>query len=69
MGNGHEGEAQHGHPALPSRRDDPFRRQPGASPQQRPLRVGPDRLVGTGHRLADPEPLEAMLEAVENGGL
>ena len=43
MGNGHDREARHRDPPFPGRRDDPLRRQPGASSQQRPARVGPDR--------------------------
>ena len=69
VGNGHDGEAQHGHPALPSRRDgavcrhsEELVRNSGSASESALIEVG------TEHRLADEESLEAMLKACERMG-
>ena len=64
VGHGHDGEAEHGDSAFLSRRHGPF-----ADSQELVRNSGLARsaliVVGQDHRLADPEPLKAMLEAVE----
>ena len=65
MGNGDDGEARHGRSCTPR----PTRRFPFADSQELLRNSGlPESaliVVGTEHRLADPESLKAMLEAVE----
>ena len=64
MGNGQDGQARHGHPAFPA--DDVI---PFADSQELVRNSGlPESaliVVGHEHRLADPESLAKMLEAVE----
>lgn len=64
LGYSKDGQAEHGNPAQPIRRGDPFSdsealvAQSGL-PSETLIEVGDD------HRLADEEPLKSMLEACE----